>query len=235
MTPFRHLFVTKHSLRLGDKWVIEMSRMSTLRNLFGKDDRFYKLLESSAEEGLTSVLALKRILTNPSMTPTLDEFIASRRKEKQITSEIREALSRSFVTSLEREDIEALSNALYRIPKTVEKFVERFILTAPQIRDVDFVRQTVFLEAATQAVLDIVKGLREKLSVEKMSALNRHLQQVEGDADKLMLQLLRELYGGQHPPLRVVILKDLYELLEKVVDRCRDAGNVVFRIVLKHS
>jgi len=29
--------------------------------------------------------------------------------------------------------------------------------------------------------------------------------------------------------------KDLYELLEKVVDRCRDAGNVVDNVVLKHS
>ena len=37
----------------------------------------------------------------------------------------------TFITALEREDIEALSNALYKIPKTVEKFCER-ILLAPQ-------------------------------------------------------------------------------------------------------
>jgi uncharacterized protein Yka (UPF0111/DUF47 family) len=30
-------------------------------------------------------------------------------------------------------------------------------------------------------------------------------------------------------------LKDLYELLEKVIDRCRDAGNVVTHIVLKYA
>jgi uncharacterized protein Yka (UPF0111/DUF47 family) len=33
----------------------------------------------------------------------------------------------------------------------------------------------------------------------------------------------------------VVRVKDLYELLEKVVDRCRDVGNVVANVVLKHS
>jgi len=33
----------------------------------------------------------------------------------------------------------------------------------------------------------------------------------------------------------VIILKDLYELLEKVVDRCRDAGNVISQIVLKNT
>jgi uncharacterized protein Yka (UPF0111/DUF47 family) len=33
----------------------------------------------------------------------------------------------------------------------------------------------------------------------------------------------------------VVALKDLYDLLEKVIDRCRDAGNVIVQIVLKNS
>jgi hypothetical protein len=31
------------------------------------------------------------------------------------------------------------------------------------------------------------------------------------------------------------MLKDLYELLEKVMDRCRDVGNVIANTVLKHS
>lgn len=60
---------------------------------------------------------LKRILTNPSATPTLDEFIAPRRKDKAITREISEMLVKTFVTTLEREDIEALSNALSRFPR----------------------------------------------------------------------------------------------------------------------
>jgi hypothetical protein len=47
--------------------------------------------------------------------------------------------------------------------------------------------------------------------------------------------LLRDLYSGKHDALRVVILKDLYELMEKVIDRCRDAGNVVLQIALKNS
>jgi hypothetical protein len=33
----------------------------------------------------------------------------------------------------------------------------------------------------------------------------------------------------------MIVLRDLFELLEKVIDRCRDAGNVIFRIVLKSS
>ena len=43
----------------------------------------------------------------------------SRRAEKRIADEISEALCKTFVTALEREDIEALSLGLYKIPKTV--------------------------------------------------------------------------------------------------------------------
>jgi uncharacterized protein Yka (UPF0111/DUF47 family) len=35
--------------------------------------------------------------------------------------------------------------------------------------------------------------------------------------------------------MRYLILKDLFELLEKAIDRCRDAGNVVHQVVLKNS
>jgi uncharacterized protein Yka (UPF0111/DUF47 family) len=35
--------------------------------------------------------------------------------------------------------------------------------------------------------------------------------------------------------LQVLALKELHELLEKTVDRCRDAGNTITYIVLKHS
>ena len=86
--------------------------MFSLQKLLGKDDKFFTLLEASAEEGRASVQALKRVLTNPSVTPSLEEFIASRRKEKQIATEISEMLCKTFVTTFEREDIEALSNAL---------------------------------------------------------------------------------------------------------------------------
>jgi uncharacterized protein len=208
--------------------------MFSLQKLLGKDDKFFDLLHASAEEGLHSVDALKRILTNPSMTPTLDEFAASRRKDKAITNEIGELLVKTFVTALEREDIEALSNVLYKVPKTIEKFAERYILCAPRLRQIKFTVQLDMLEDAVKTVVAMLKELKKN----DLGAIARHnakLQRLEGDADKLMLEELRELYSGKHEPLTAMALKDLYELLEKVFDRCRDAGNVISHVVLKHS
>lgn len=236
----RHLFVTVMmssffiKLRAVVTVLSQIYRMFSLQKLLGKDDKFFDLLQASAEEGLNSVEALKRILTNPSITPTLDEFAASRRKDKAITNEISEMLVKTFVTSLEREDIEALSNVLYKVPKTIEKFAERYILCAPRLRGVKFDIQLGMLEEATQTVVAMLKELK-KNDLASISKHNAKLQKLEGEADKLMLEEFRELYSGKHDPLTAMALKDLYELLEKVFDRCRDAGNVISHVVLKHS
>jgi uncharacterized protein len=207
--------------------------MFSLQKL-GKDDKFFDLLHASAEEGLHSVEALKRVLTNPSITPTLDEFVASRRKDKAITNEISDLLVKTFVTALEREDIEALSNVLYKVPKTIEKFAERYILCAPRVRGISFSVQVNMLEEATKTVVLMLAELKRN-SLAGITEQNAKLQKIEGEADKLMLEQLRELYTGKHDPITALALKDLYELLEKVFDRCRDAGNVVSHVVLKHS
>jgi uncharacterized protein Yka (UPF0111/DUF47 family) len=80
-----------------------------------------------------------------------------------------------------------------------------------------------------------VKSLRRGVNLEEIKRLNDKLQHVEGEADKAILALYRELFSGKYDPLKVIMLKDLYELLEKVIDRCRDAGNVISQIVLKNS
>jgi uncharacterized protein len=208
--------------------------MFSLAKFFGKEDRFFELLEASADEARHSVQALVKLCTNVEHPGSLEEFIASRRNDKRITQEISEALTVTFVTSLEREDIEALSNALYKIPKTVEKFGERITLAPEFVRGVDFSRQTALIQLAMETLVTMVRSLRRP-DLAQVKSLNDRLQQLEGDADKAVLELLRQLYTGGYEPHRVVLLKDLFELLERVIDRCRDAGNVVTHIVLKNS
>lgn len=209
--------------------------MFSLQQFLGKGDKFFGLLEASAEEAKASVQALVRMLEQRQETPALEDFVFMRRKEKRIAETISEELVKTFVTGLEREDIEALSIALYKIPKTIEKFVERYQLAAPRLRDVDFSAQANSVEKAVETLGAMVRHLRKIPPLEVIKELNDRLQYVEGEADKTMVQLLKDLYGGKYDPLQTLIVKDLYELLEKVIDRCRDAGNVVTHIVLKHS
>ncbi|MDB6073652.1 MAG: pit accessory protein [Verrucomicrobiaceae bacterium] len=207
--------------------------MISLQKFFGKDDQFLDLLEASAKECQAIVEALKEIL-KPDAKLSLDQFAASRRKDKQITNEISELLCKTSVTGLEREDIESIANSLYKIPKTVEKFAERYIIFSDRLRDVSWDRHLDLMGQATVMVLTMVRELRAKSHLEKIKGQNDQLQKIEGQADKLVLESLKNLCAGTPDPIRVIILKDLYELLEKVVDRCRDTGNVISNIILKN-
>jgi uncharacterized protein Yka (UPF0111/DUF47 family) len=212
-----------------------VSTMFSLQMLFGKADRFYQLLEDAATEAHESVRLVITMIKAPDSAKGLDDLALTRRKEKKIAEQITAELVKTFVTGLEREDIEALSLALRKIPKTVEKLAERINIGRQHIQGVDFTRQIEILEQATDVVLAMVKQLRDMKHLEKIHELNTKLQYLEGEADKLMMDLLKDLYSGRHDTVKAMVIRDLYELMEKAIDRCRDAGNVVMHIVLKNS
>jgi len=209
--------------------------MFSLQTIFGKGDKFYGLLESSAAAARESARALGELLATPPAQRSLEAFKLARQKEKSLAAEISQELVNTFVTALEREDIEALSNALYKIPKVVEKFAERYSLASERVGDVDFVSRAAMLERACTVLEEMVGLLRKGMALETTKALNDKLQAIEAEADRLILELYRDTYLNETDPMRYLILKDLFEILEKAIDRCRDAGNVIYGVVLKNA
>src|SRR5476649_989806 len=163
--------------------------MLWLKKLLGRDDKFFDLLEAGAEEAKASVALFSGFLeaiANGSSAAKLDEFIQTRRKEKRIRQETTEALSRTFVTPLDREDIEALSFALYRIPKQVEKIVERISIYPGRVPHEGFRRQAELMQQAADSLTFMVKELRHGPAIAKIRETNDRLQFAEGEADKVM-------------------------------------------------
>src|SRR5699024_5729306 len=138
-------------------------------------------------------------------------------------------------TALDREDIEAMNSALYRIPKTVEKFAERYVLVAKRLGDVDFSQRTGILVNSAEVVAEMVLELRNGLHIEPMRNLRWRLQALEAEADKLLLEPYRGFYLDTDDPMRAILTKDLFEIIEKAIDMCRDVGNTIYSIVLKNS
>src|SRR4051812_12240632 len=209
--------------------------MFSLQTIFGKGDKFYSLLEASADAARQSTRALIVMLNQKSSAPSLEDFRLARRREKEVMAQISQALVNTFVTALEREDIEALSAALYKIPKTVEKFAERYALFSAQLMDVDYASRAAMLEKAAGVIVEMVGQLRLGMKLGDMKALNDRMQAIESEADRLILELYKDLFATERDASRLILRKDLFELLEKAIDRCRDAGNVIYAIVLKNS
>jgi len=208
--------------------------MISIQRLFGKEDQFFNLLVASAVEARESIVALTLVLRRE-MSPSLGDFAQVRKKDKAIKQEISDLLVKTFVTALEREDIEELSTMLYKIPKTSEKFAERYLISEDRIKEIDFTKHAAMLDEATGIVVEMVQTLRKGMDIVRIKELNDRMQTIEGNADNLMLECLRDLYSGKYDPLLVVIVSNLYDLLEKVFDRCRDVGSVVKQIAYKNS
>ncbi|MEI2456029.1 DUF47 family protein [Lysobacter firmicutimachus] len=208
--------------------------MFSLQTIFGQGNQFYTLLEEAAVAAHDSTKALYDMLKASDRQPALDAFKLARQRERETSDKISQELVDSFITPIEREDIEALSSALYKIPKQVEKFADRYSLATRHLEHIDFAPRAAMLEQAAAVVVKMVHQLRH-LKLEPMKALNDQLRALENEADRLMLELYRDIYSGQLDNLQMFLLKEFFEILEKAIDRCREAGVVAYQIVLKNS
>ena len=208
--------------------------MFSLQTIFGSGQQFYTLLDDSARAAYDSTKALHSMMKAADRQPALDAFKLARQRERAASDKISHALVDSFITPIEREDIEALGSALYRIPKQVEKFADRYSLAIQHLDGIDFAPRAAMLEQAASVVVEMVHEL-QKMNIDRMTVLNEKLRALENEADRLMLELYRDIYSGRLDNLQMFLLKEFFEILEKAIDRCREAGVVAYQIVLKNS
>ncbi len=208
--------------------------MFSLQTIFGSGKQFYALLDEAAEAAHDSAKALHAMMQASDRQPALDAFKLARQRERVTSEKIGKALVDSFITPIEREDIEALGSALYKIPKQIEKFADRYAMAVRHLEGIDFAPRAAMLEQAASVVREMVHDL-VKLDLDRMTSLNEKLRAIENEADRLMLELYRDIYSGKLDSQQMFLLKEFFEILEKAIDRCREAGVVAYQIVLKNS
>jgi len=208
--------------------------MFSLQTIFGSGKQFYTLLDEAAVAASDAAKALHSMLREADRQPALDAFKLARLRERAASDKISQALVDSFMTPIEREDIEALGSALYKIPKQIEKFADRYSLATTHLEHIDFAPRAAMLEQSAGVVVEMVADLRH-MNLDRMTALNEKLRSLENEADRLMLELYRDIYSGRLDNLQMFLLKEFFEILEKAIDRCREAGVVAYQIVLKNS
>ena len=208
--------------------------MFSLQTIFGSGQQFYTLLDEAAQAAYDSTKALHSMMKASDRLPALDAFKLARQRERTASDKIGKALVDSFITPIEREDIESLGSALYKIPKQVEKFADRYSLAVKHLEGLDFAPRAAMLEQAASVVVEMVHDL-QKMNIDRMTVLNDKLRALENEADRLMLELYRDIYSGRLDNLQMFLLKEFFEILEKAIDRCREAGVVAYQIVLKNS
>jgi uncharacterized protein len=100
---------------------------------------------------------------------------------------------------------------------------------------VDFTQRTLVLARSAEVVAQMIGELRNGLRIDPVKKLQDRLQTLESEGDRMLLAPYRTLYLESNDAMRAMLAKDLFELIEKAIDKCRDVGNIVYSIVLKNS
>jgi len=208
--------------------------MISFQRLLGREDQFFGLLEASATECVASIEALRRILSTPGERPSLEEFVRARVRDKEVTQKLEEMLIHTFVTPIEREDLEELAEKLYKIPKTVEKFAERYALVVDRVADVPFEMHAQAISEAMHLLLQMVRALRAG-DIVTIKGKQSELRELARATETTLAESIALLYKPNVDPLKAIIVKDFYNLIEKALERCREAAAVIAHILLKNT
>lgn len=178
--------------------------MFSLQRVLGGDGEFFVLLEQSAEQSALSAKVLLDISQKP-LESGINPLLEIRNKNESLTQNLSSLLCSTFLTPLDRDEIEKLATALYKIPKTLEKFMKQLIVSKIEMNSVDFTPQIRIIAQSAELVLQMVKDLRHCPEIVAVKKQNDQLQVLEGEADTLLLNLIKDLFSGRYKPLHAFI------------------------------
>ncbi|MBI3004113.1 MAG: DUF47 domain-containing protein [Ignavibacteriales bacterium] len=209
-----------------------------IRKLLPHEDKFFPLLEESAQNIVRASETLKKLsLTKNSRER---ERLVSQIKEIEhkgddVTHEIFSQLNSTFVTEFDREDIYKLTSALDDILDHIDGSAGRFTLYKIKKCPPQMVK---LIEILSQSIVELQGGIRLLRNPEKTDGLQTVFQRVhqfENDADSVFEQAVADLFDKVKNPIEVIKLKEIYVGLETATDKCEDAANVLEGILIKHA
>ena len=204
--------------------------------LMPQGEKFYDLFEMDSNN---LVAASERLVD------LFDNFENQREKARaikklerdgdEITHRILESLHRSFVTPIDREDIALLANKMDDMLDFMEGAVKRLFLyhidqPTPRAIEITYIINKVAIEL-TKAIPLLRKQGRLKEILPHCIEIHR----LENEADDLQHAAVADLFEEETNVKEIIKWRDIYDSLERAVDRGEDVANVLEGIVLKYA
>ncbi len=151
-----------------------------------------------------------------------------------LVREIFSELNRTFITPLDREDMQRVAS---KIDDTIDhidgisaRLVSYKITTTPPYA----LEMATELVKATKEVEFMTSKLRNIKNPSSMIEHCRKTSEIEHKVDDLYSLAISKLFES-NDAIQIIKLKDIYESLETASDRCVDVADVVEDIVLKYT
>jgi uncharacterized protein len=152
-----------------------------------------------------------------------------------ITHRCVEALHKTFITPIERDDIYRLITKMDDIMDFVEAASERLALYEITTMTVDVKDLADTLYRAAQQVQVACKGLRNLKHPEALLKTCVDINRLENEGDAILRRAVARLFKEERDAIVVIKWKEIYENLENATDRCEDVANIIEGVVLENA
>lgn len=206
--------------------------------LMPKEQKFFELFARHAEIIVAGAEALRALLEGGDAVRRHCQVIAEREVQAdEITRMVLTAVRRTFITPFDRGDITGLITSMddsidqmNRTAKVVTLFeINRFEQPMREMGD-------IILQAAklTVEAVPLLSSIGKNAA--RLNEITEKMIQIEERADQLHEQGRKELYRAHRDSsaMAFIVGTEIYDNLEKVVDRFEDVANEITAIVIEH-
>jgi uncharacterized protein len=210
-----------------------------LARFLPQDERFFDYFHKAVENAAEVAEALRDLLDNYSDVERKARRVRDlENRGDEITHQIFDALNRTFVTPLDREDIANLAGRLDDFVDTIEQAVRRIWLY--RIDEPTEHARLLARVIGDQAALiaSTVPHLEERRNWDHMLHCTIDIQRLENEADDMLDQALMELFEGVEDVrglISAIRWGEIYQHLEDATDRAEDIANTLEGIVVKNA
>ena len=210
------------------------SLQAIVRFFLPREQHWYDMLEELGRLGLEAAKALHTFKDEPA-SKVRESVQAIEHRADNVVRRMEDALARTFVTPLDREDLHQLTGRLDDIIDLCNLSARAFDLYHIERPTPAMVQLMEKIEACTAIIAETVPLLR----VHEYSNLlegGRKVREIEKEADTIYRQAISQLFAEAHPDFREMLRqKEALDDLEAAVDHCDDIADLLSNLAVKHG
>jgi predicted phosphate transport protein (TIGR00153 family) len=213
-----------------------MGLQSLIRLILPREDHFYSFLERQAEVAHEGARALARFGGGGrSAGEVRDEVQSIEHDGDRIVHELEEALARTFVTPIDREDLQSLSSALDDVLDLTNDTARACALYGVDAPSDAMTRLIDALVRCTAVLRAAVPHLGKQAYSELVGA-SREVRQLEKDADLVYREAIRALFHAPAIEARVLLRdREVLQHLEDAINHCERVADRLTNLAVKHG
>jgi predicted phosphate transport protein (TIGR00153 family) len=201
--------------------------------LIPRNEKYFETFTIMAREVERGAELLRRLYHEFEFRGSLCEQIKNLEHScDEITHEVNRKLNQSFITPIDREDIYALAGALDDVMDLIDSAARRTVIYKVE-RPTEAARRLA--EVLVRATGEMVTGVGLLEKGDRVIEHCKEIHRLENEGDTLYHEAIGQLFDEEKDPLRVIKWKEIYETLERGIDKVEDAANVLEAIALKNA